>query len=163
MKKTKLTRSLLAACSIVALSAVMYGCIGGGDDPATDDPVTDGTGHGATAHGAGCRRRPNSWRRLMRRFTMRRETAVADLTPTSTGEEARAAYEALADAHTAVNAATALPANKIAALNERLGDLGDDLDDANDLAAELRAVAAAVTSATEAVDGLGNDSRRSRR
>ena len=28
MKKTKLTRSLLAACSIVALSAVMYGCSG---------------------------------------------------------------------------------------------------------------------------------------
>ena len=35
MKKTKLTRSLLAACSIVALSAVMYGCVhSGGDDPA---------------------------------------------------------------------------------------------------------------------------------
>ena len=32
MKKTKLTRSLLAACSIVALSAVMYGCSSGGDD-----------------------------------------------------------------------------------------------------------------------------------
>ena len=29
MKKTKLTRSLLAACSIVALSAVMYGCSSG--------------------------------------------------------------------------------------------------------------------------------------
>ena len=48
MKKTKLTRSLLAACSIVALSAVMYGCVhGGGDDaPATDmsgtpDPAPD--------------------------------------------------------------------------------------------------------------------------
>ncbi len=48
MKKTKLTRSLLAACSIVALTAVMYGCVhGGGDDaPATDtsgtpDPVPD--------------------------------------------------------------------------------------------------------------------------
>ena len=48
MKKTKLTRSLLAACSIVALSAVMYGCVhGGGDDaPATDmsgtpDPVPE--------------------------------------------------------------------------------------------------------------------------
>ena len=39
MKKTKLTRSLLAACSIVALSAVMYGCVhnGGDDAPATDD------------------------------------------------------------------------------------------------------------------------------
>ncbi len=37
MKKTKLTRSLLAACSIVALSAVMYGCVhdGGDDAPAT--------------------------------------------------------------------------------------------------------------------------------
>ena len=39
MKKTKLTRSLLAACSIVALSAVMYGCVhSGGDDSATVDP-----------------------------------------------------------------------------------------------------------------------------
>ena len=38
MKKAKLTRSLLAACSIVALTAVMYGCVHNGDDPpATDD------------------------------------------------------------------------------------------------------------------------------
>ena len=37
MKKTKLTRSLLAACSIVALSAVMYGCVHSGDDPAPID------------------------------------------------------------------------------------------------------------------------------
>ena len=49
MKKTKLTRSLLAACSIVALSAVMYGCVhGGSDDPPADDPPpamdTDGDG-----------------------------------------------------------------------------------------------------------------------
>ena len=32
MKKTKLTRSLLAAVSIVALSAVMYGCVHSGSD-----------------------------------------------------------------------------------------------------------------------------------
>ena len=32
MKKTKLTRSLMAAVSIVALSAVMYGCVHSGDD-----------------------------------------------------------------------------------------------------------------------------------
>ena len=37
MKKMNLTRSLLAACSIVALSAVMYGCGGGGGDPAPVD------------------------------------------------------------------------------------------------------------------------------
>ena len=39
MKKTKLTRSLLAACSIVALSAVMYGCVHSGGDGATDEPA----------------------------------------------------------------------------------------------------------------------------
>ena len=39
MKKTKLTRSLLAAVSIVALSAVMYGCTHDGDDPVVmEDP-----------------------------------------------------------------------------------------------------------------------------
>ena len=37
MKKTKLTRTLLAACSIVALTAVMYGCTHSSDDP----PATD--------------------------------------------------------------------------------------------------------------------------
>ena len=38
MKKTKLTRSLMAACSIVALTAVMYGCVhDGGDDTTTGD------------------------------------------------------------------------------------------------------------------------------
>ena len=36
MKKTKLTRSLLAACSIVALSAVMYGCTHSGGPSQTD-------------------------------------------------------------------------------------------------------------------------------
>ena len=44
MKKTKLTRSLLAAVSVVALSAVMYGCVhNGGDDPAEPmvEPMPD--------------------------------------------------------------------------------------------------------------------------
>ena len=49
MKKTKLTRSLMAAVSVVALSAVMYGCVhsGGDDAPAAMDPPpmdTDGDG-----------------------------------------------------------------------------------------------------------------------
>ena len=38
MKKTKLTRSLMAAVSIVALSAVMYGCVHSGDDAVPADP-----------------------------------------------------------------------------------------------------------------------------
>ena len=45
MKKSKVTRSLLAACSIVALTAVMYGCTHSGDDgvPQTehDQAVSD--------------------------------------------------------------------------------------------------------------------------
>ena len=49
MKKTKLTRSLMAAVSVVALSAVMYGCTSSGGDstPATEMPPavdTDGDG-----------------------------------------------------------------------------------------------------------------------
>ena len=49
MKKTKVTRSLLAACSIVALSAVMYGCVHDGDDPPPVDPATvDSDGDGVT-------------------------------------------------------------------------------------------------------------------
>ena len=39
MKKMKLTRSLLAACSIVALSAVMYGCVHNGGDDEPEAPV----------------------------------------------------------------------------------------------------------------------------
>ena len=38
MKKTKLTRSLMAAVSVVALSAVMYGCVHSGDDPVAEPP-----------------------------------------------------------------------------------------------------------------------------
>ena len=40
MKKTKLTRNLLAACSIVALTAVMYGCEGGHSDAELADAET---------------------------------------------------------------------------------------------------------------------------
>ena len=42
MKKSKVTRSLLAACSIVALTAVMYGCTHSGDDgvPQTEHDQT---------------------------------------------------------------------------------------------------------------------------
>ena len=42
MKKTKLTRSLLAACSIVALSVALSGCLHSSDDPVAmdDTPAT---------------------------------------------------------------------------------------------------------------------------
>ena len=40
MKKTKLTRSLLAACSIVALSVVLSGCLHSSDDSTAQTPTT---------------------------------------------------------------------------------------------------------------------------
>ena len=47
MKKTKLTRNLLAACSIVALSVALSGCLHSSDDPVTmDDPPVDTDGDG---------------------------------------------------------------------------------------------------------------------
>ena len=54
MKKTKLTRSLLAACSIVALSAVMYGCVHSGGGPSVSELDLAGvdTQDGATVEAA---------------------------------------------------------------------------------------------------------------
>ena len=88
MKKTKLTRSLLAACSIVALSAVMYGCTSDGSEndlKATQDDL-----------------------------------AQVEMDAAKAAEDAKAAADAAAKAaartqrrrrtQTAVNAATALPA-----------------------------------------------------
>ena len=43
MKKTKLTRSLLAACSIVALSVVLSGCLHSSDDTAETEPPMEPT------------------------------------------------------------------------------------------------------------------------
>ena len=59
MKKTNLTRTLLAACSIVALTAVMYGCVHSDDDPPPTDPPPmddddgDGDGDGDGGDGDG--------------------------------------------------------------------------------------------------------------
>ena len=72
MKKTKLTRSLLAAVSIVALSAVMYGCVHSGDDPVVmEDP-------------------PTAY-----------EQAVAAIAAAGTAADAQAAYDAVKDDVTA--------------------------------------------------------------
>ena len=139
MKKTKLTRSLLAACSIVALSAVMYGCIGGGDD----DPATDETDMEQPTEPM---QTPAEQLAAAEAALETAQEAVAELTPTSTGEEARAAYEALADAQTAVNAATALPANKIAALQTQL-----------DAANAYGTVAVAIIAAQGAINELGDE------
>ena len=87
MKKTKLTRSLLAACSIVALSAVMYACTH--SDDGVDQAVLDAETERADAAEAAA------------------AAAEADATA---AEEAAAAAEAAADAAEAEAAAAAAQA-----------------------------------------------------
>ncbi len=61
MKKTKLTRSLLAACSIVALSAVMYGCVHSGSGAPADPPPMDSDGDGVADVDDAFPNDPNEW------------------------------------------------------------------------------------------------------
>ncbi|MCY4408247.1 MAG: hypothetical protein OXC15_17905, partial [Rhodospirillaceae bacterium] len=78
MKKSKVTRSLLAACSIVALSAVMYGCVHSGDS--APPPVVEPE--------------PSAY-----------EAATAAIAAATTAAAAQAAYDAVKDDVTAAQGA----------------------------------------------------------
>ena len=116
MKKTKLTRSLLAACSIVALSAVMYGCTHSSGPSQTDLDAANEATAAATAEAK----------------------ANADAAAVAAADAKADADAAAADAATAAADAKAA-ADKVAAgaasddakalLNMALRDLPDDADD----------------------------------
>ena len=146
MKKTKLTRSLMAACSIVALSAVMYGCVHSGGDDAPAEPVVDMPEPEPTPA----------------ELLAAAQTALADaqaaLDAAFTHEELSAAYALLATAQAQVRAAAALPENQIAALNDSLRQLRIDLEEAQMLASQRDTVGTALRAAQSAVNGLSNDS-----
>ena len=138
MKKTNLTRSLMAAVSIVALSAVMYGCVHSGDEtepPVTEpapDPVADL--NAAIAAEAAAR------------------TAIAALSVTSTDAE-------VADANTKLSAAQAA-VMKLAeghALRTSVAGLATSLqgiETARTVASQLETVNDAHDMAKMAVDAL---------
>ena len=81
-------------------------------------------------------------------------TLVAGLTSDSTADDARAAYQALADAQVAVRIAEAHPENQIANLNQQLTNVRNQLTD-------TQTATAAVVAATTALAGLNNDSDES--
>ncbi len=167
MKKTKLTRSLMAACSIVALTAVMYGCVHSGGDGAS-------TG-GDTAM-EDMMQTPAEQLAAAQTAVSDAEAAVAAATNAT---ERAAAYGQLAAAEQMLADAEAIPENVLAALRQRLADAEDDLDDAEALRTAIDAVNAAemaagaldadsdqaaitaamalVTAAQTAVDALGAD------
>ena len=95
MKKTKLTRSLLAACSIVALSAVMYGCAHTDSGPSQDE--LDAANAATAAAAAEAKANADA-------------AAAAEADAAAAVAEAAAAAEAQAAAETAAAVAAALEA-----------------------------------------------------
>ena len=122
MKKTKLTRSLLAACSIVALSAVMYGCAHTDSGPSQDELDE--------ANAA---------------------TAAAEAEAKTNAEAAAAAVEAKADADAAAEVARmAREAADAAAEEARLAREAAEAQSALDAQAKIDADAAAAEADEDA-------------
>ncbi len=143
MKKTKLTRSLLAACSIVALTAVMYGCVHSSDDP----PATDDTGvdmpDPAIAERTAITNAINAAR-----------TAVGMVNDTSSDATVTAANTAIAAARTAITNATNVPAEERTAHTGTVNAIASTL--ATALASRTDAMDEAAEEAAEAALALFN-------
>ena len=127
MKKTKLTRSLLAACSIVALSAVMYGCAHTDSGPSQEELDAANAATAAADEAAAAA-----------------ATAAAD----AAADAKAAADAAAADAATAAADAAAVAK---AAADEAAADAATAAADAA-AAAKTAADAAAAAAATAAAD-----------
>ena len=136
MKKSKVTRSLLAACSIVALTAVMYGCVHSSDDP----PPTDDTGVDMPDPAI-------AERTAITNAISAARTAVGMVNDTASDATVTAANTAIAAARTAIMNATNVPAeertahtgtvNAIAStLATALASRTDAMDEAAEAAAE---------------------------
>ena len=167
MKKTKLTRSLMAAVSIVALSAVMYGCVHSGDDAVeiVDGPDL-GTTRGAAAAAATAAMAASDAaaaavvgvdeiRNLDAVAFLRAENAAAAAKAAS-DDAAKASAAAVAattleDAEAAQEAAEAAQAAAEAARDNAVtyASVVQDIKDANDEAARLAAEAEAARIAAE--------------
>ena len=134
--KTSLTRTLMTACSILALSAVMYGCVGGGDDgtatPVTDKAVDEAAAAEATAVAAARDAARGEWRAA--------RAALAGIASKRDADPAayQLAVDAVADAKDAYDAALAAATSAEAMRHQ------DDAEAANQMA--MAHVAAVIAS-----------------
>ena len=134
MKKTKVTRSLLAACSIVALMAVMTACVhdGDSDPPATGGDMTDGDGDMPDPVA--------DQRTAIANAISAASSAVAAVTDKSTDAQVTAADNAITAARKAITDAADVPAAEKAANSGTV----------NALASRLTAAKASRTAAMDA-------------
>ena len=153
MKKSKVTRSLLAACSIVALSAVMYGCTHSGDDGPTAAELSAEQERAEEAKQAQ-EKAEQAQMDLDAAITAEASArmAVADLSATSTDAEVMDAQTKLAAAQAAV-----MKLAEDHALRTSVAQLATDLqgvETARTVASQLMAVNNAHDMAKMAVDEL---------
>ena len=149
MKKSKLTRTLMAAVSVVALSAVMYGCVHSGDDapppvdqPDPPDPVDVDTKKINDAIDAAT-------------------TAINALTAMSSDADVTAAQGLIDAAQAALDATTVLSVTDVRALQNTinaaqtsLGAKQTAINNYRTHQSQLAAANTAVDAATTAVNGL---------
>ena len=142
MKKTKLTRSLLAAVSVVALSAVVYGCSSGHSDADLNAAAEKAK---MEAEAAAAEKAKMEAEEAARKAEEDKQAAL-EAERQKAAEEAAAA-EKMARATAQTNAIT----NAIAAAEAALGMVGLDASAADITAAE-EAIAAITTAIEAAVD-----------
>ena len=150
MKKTKLTRSLMAAVSIVALSAVMYGCVHDGEDapPAIDMDALDAAKSAAAAAAAAAKTASDGAAAAVAAVAGISEySAVAYLGASDAADDAMAAYAAAKAA-----SATAASAETVAAAEAAQATAEAEKAKAEAALAEATRLAGLVTAAKAAAD-----------
>ena len=152
MKKTKLTRSFLAACSIVALTAFMYGCVhDGGDDGMKTTEPDPGTEMPTTPDPHACDAGPSQ------ACVDARQAELDAINDDATVGELNAAELALTDAQTALadaNTATAEETTVSGLVDDAMTAIAD-IDDESTPAA-VAAGRKAIKAAQDSLDGMEN-------
>ena len=141
MKKTKLTRTLMAACSVVALSAMVYGCSSGPSQSELDAVQAEADANAADAAAAAAAAAAAEAAAAAAVEAQEKAEAAR-----MAAEEAQAAAEAKAAADVA--AAEARAAADVAAAEEKAAEAAAQA--AEDAAARDAAVAAAAAAAEQA-------------
>ena len=173
MKKTKLTRGLLAACSIVALSVVLSGCLHSGDDPPAMTEEEACVADGGTYADGTCTTAEDMAAEMLKMQTMAitdaiaaARTAVAAVNNAATDAQVSAADAAVAAAAKAITDATAVSADAKAGYTTAVETLTSTLasaktarqmaKDADQRAADMAMAATAAKLYAGLEHGLGN-------
>ena len=166
MKKTKLTRSLLAACSIVALSAVMYGCAHTDSGPSQEelDAANAATATAAAeakanadAAAAAVQAKADADAAAAAAATAAADAAAAEAADAKAAADAAAAAAATAAADAAADAKAAADAAAAAAATAAADAAADAKAAADEAAAAAEAARQAAQDEADSLQGEVDD------